>query len=131
MFPNRTVNIVNRLGIKFYWRNIYFSGFRELKIQPSYRPIALSGVLGKLFQEILNKRLLRFLESKKLRSPFQYGFRKRRNTGQPLLDLQKEINEVLAVVHLLYCINYSKSFPRIFFDPFNNKTVNWFTYSER
>ena len=35
----------------------------------SYRPIALSSVLGKLFQKILNKRLLRFLESNNILSP--------------------------------------------------------------
>ena len=37
---------------------------------------ALSNVLGKLSQEIFNKRLPRFLESKNLLSLFQYGIRK-------------------------------------------------------
>jgi len=36
----------------------------------SYRPIALSSALSKLFQKILNKRLFWFLEANNLRSPF-------------------------------------------------------------
>ena len=42
----------------------------------SLRPIALSSVLGKLFQKILNKRLLWYLEFDNVLSPSQYGLRK-------------------------------------------------------
>jgi len=49
----------------------------------SYRPIALTSVLGKLFQENLNKRLTWYFEHNNILSLFQYGFRKGRDT--PLL----------------------------------------------
>jgi len=59
----------------------------------SFRPITLTSVLGKLFQKILNKRLTWYLEYNNILSPFQYGFRKGRNTLQALTDLQQQINK--------------------------------------
>lgn len=81
----------------------------------SYRPIALSSVLGKLFQKILNKRLLWYLESNNILSPFQYGFRKGRNTIQPLYDLQSQINDVTNNKSSLYSIFFDlqEAFPRV------------------
>ena len=89
----------------------------------SYRPIALSSVLGKLFQKILNKRLLWFLESNNLLSPFQYGFRKGRNTAQALLDLQNEINEAFLHKSSLYSIFFDlqEAFPRVWRQHIINK----------
>ena len=81
----------------------------------SYRPIALSSVLGKLFQKILNKRLYWFLESNNFLSPVQYGFRKSRNSSQALLDLQSEINEATLHNSCLYSIFFDlqEAFPRV------------------
>lgn len=59
--------------------------------------LALSSVLRKSFQKILNECLLWFLESNNLLFFFQYSFCKERNTAQTLLDFQSEIND--ATLH--------------------------------
>ena len=102
--------------------NRHHTSFLETKLWPissclisAHRPIALSSVLGKLFQKILNKRLLWYLESNNILSPFQYGFRKGRSTIQPLLDLQNEINESSLSKSCLYSIFFDlqEAYPRV------------------
>ena len=70
----------------------------------SYRPIALTSVIGKLFQKILNKRLFWFLESNNLLSPTQYGFRKGHITLQALTDLNLQIEKALRSYSYLFSI---------------------------
>jgi len=81
----------------------------------SYHPVALSSVLGKLIQKILNKRLFWYLELKNLLSPAQYGFRKDRNNSQALFDLQNEINVPSPVNSYLYSVffDHQEAFPHI------------------
>ena len=81
----------------------------------SYRPIALTSVLGKLFQKILNKRLFWYLESNNHLSPAQYGFRKGRNTSHALADLQTQINNATDSNSCLYSIFFDlqEAFPRV------------------
>ena len=62
----------------------------------SYRPIALTSCLCKLMEKMINTRLVWYLESKKLLSPNQYGFRKNRSTLDPLLKLSNEIQEAFG-----------------------------------
>ena len=59
----------------------------------SYRPISLTSCVCKLMEKILNARLVHFLESQNLLSPFQFGFRKARSTLEPLTKLQSHIYE--------------------------------------
>lgn len=63
----------------------------------------------------LNKRLLWFIESNSLLSSVQYGFRKGRNTTQPLLDFQIEINKAALHKSALYLVLFylRKAFPRV------------------
>ena len=53
----------------------------------SYRPIALTSCVCKLMEKMINSRLVWHLETNKLLSPFQFGFRKNRSTLDPLLRL--------------------------------------------
>ena len=46
--------------------------------------------------KIINKRLFWYLETEDLLSPFQYGFRKNRNTDQAFLELQSQIKEAFS-----------------------------------
>ena len=48
---------------------------KDPKLTASYRPIALTSVLCKTFERMVNLRLVFHLESKKLISPCQFGFR--------------------------------------------------------
>ena len=90
------------------WKTVIILPFLKPNADPtipaSYRPIAQSSVLGKLFQKILNKRLFWYLQSNNILSPFQYGFRKGRGTTQPLLDLQNEISQSSSPKSSLYSI---------------------------
>jgi len=73
--------------------------------QPTnYRPISLTSVLGKLYEKILNKRLVWYLESNNLLNQHQYGFRKNRSTIHALLDLQMNIHKAFVNRGHLYTV---------------------------
>src|SRR6201990_778476 len=56
--------------------------------QPSNcRPISLTSVLSKVFESILNRKIWKHLNSSNLISDRQYGFRKKRSTGDLLFFL--------------------------------------------
>ncbi|XP_055940827.1 uncharacterized protein LOC129971257 [Argiope bruennichi] len=60
--------------------------------EPSnYRPIALTSCLCKVFEKMVNARLVHILEEKEFISPFQSGFRKNRSTIDNLLALETDI----------------------------------------
>ena len=57
----------------------------------NYRPISLTSCLCKLFERMINKRLIWFLESKGILSKQQSGFRKHRSTIDHLVKLENDI----------------------------------------
>lgn len=63
----------------------------------SYRPIALTSCLCKLFEKMINCRLIHFLESNKLLDPRQCGFREGRSTIDHLVRIEAQIRE--AFIH--------------------------------
>ena len=60
-----------------------------------YRPISLLSCIGKLAERIIKNRLYGFLESNKLLSHAQSGFRNSRGTGDNLLFMTQKIQESL------------------------------------
>lgn len=74
----------------------------------SYRPISLLSSIGKIFEKIINEKLLFFIESSGIFPNHQFGFRKEHNTVQSLVrirnlvtknfDLQKSTGMVLLDV---------------------------------
>ena len=50
----------------------------------NYRPIAITSILCKVMESLINKKLLHFFESSSSLSDHQYGFRKARSTGDLL-----------------------------------------------
>ena len=101
------------------WKLAYILPLLKPNMDPScpesYRPIALTSVMGKLFQKIINKRLLWFLDQNNLLSPLQYGFRKGRNTIQALSDLQNQIEQAFLSKAPLYTIFFDlqQAYPRV------------------
>ena len=70
---------------------IYKSGDKE---NPSnYRRITVSNCLGKLFNTILNKQIVTYLETNKLLSDTQLGFRPGRRTTDHIFLLKTIINK--------------------------------------
>lgn len=70
----------------------------------SYRPIALTSCICKLFEKILNRRLVRYLMEKKLISEAQAGFMKGKSTLDNLVALEKEVHETFIKKQYLITI---------------------------
>ena len=81
----------------------------------NYRPIALTCILSKVFETLLNSHFLDHLESHSLLSDHQYGFRRSRSTGDILsyltdlwLSTLKNYGETWVVA-----LDISKAFDRV------------------
>ena len=81
----------------------------------NYRPIALTSCLSKVFESILNRKILKHLSTHNLLSDRQYGFRKGRSTGDLLAFLTeswsssfRNFGETFAVA-----LDISKAFDRV------------------
>ena len=61
----------------------------------NYRPISLLSCLNKLFEKILCKRLVRFLEINHILFDYQFGFRKLHSTTLGLIEFTDNIRKVL------------------------------------
>lgn len=59
----------------------------------NYRPIALLPSLSKVFEIIINNRLICFLENKNILVPNQYGFRSNKSTSSAVLNLVQSISD--------------------------------------
>ena len=57
----------------------------------SYRPISLTSTICKIFEKMVNSRLMWYLESEKKLSKCQYGFRPNRSTMDPIASLTTNI----------------------------------------
>lgn len=69
---------------------------KDPELVQSYRPIALTSCLCKLFERMANNRLVWYLETKDLLSNRQFGFRKNRSTLDPLLLLSRKIQNAFS-----------------------------------
>lgn len=58
----------------------------------NYRLVSVLTVLSKIFEKIVNKRLVAFLKSNKLIHNNQYGFRKNTGTQAAVTDMINRIN---------------------------------------
>lgn len=57
----------------------------------NYRPISLLPIISKVLEKLMNNRLKKFLETKNLLSPNQYGFRSGRSTEDAVLMVTDDI----------------------------------------
>ena len=80
---------------------------KDATVPSNYRPIALTSCVCKTFERMVNDRLVWFLESKKLITSVQCGFRKRRSTLDHLVRLEALIRE--GFVRRQHCVG-------VFFD---------------
>ena len=66
------------------------------ELPSSYRPIALLQCIGKLMENMVGERAKYLAEKENLLSPSQYGFRTRRSTIDPIIELEHEIRVARA-----------------------------------
>lgn len=66
---------------------------RNPLLPTSFRPISLTSCMGKLFERMINNRLMWFLEKENILVPYQSGFRKGRSTMDHLVALENSIQE--------------------------------------
>ncbi|MBJ5584688.1 reverse transcriptase family protein, partial [Salmonella enterica subsp. enterica serovar Typhimurium] len=69
---------------------------KDPAIPSNYRPIALTSCLCKLLERMVNARLMWFLETNKILSPHQCGFRRHRSSIDHLLRLETSIREAFV-----------------------------------
>ena len=81
----------------------------------NYRPIALTCVLSKIFETLLNSHFLDHLESHSLLSDHQYGFRRSRSTGDILSYLTDLWSSALRNFgeSCVVALDISKAFDRV------------------
>ncbi|KAK4327289.1 hypothetical protein Pmani_002230 [Petrolisthes manimaculis] len=104
--------LYNRIWVE----GVFPSGWRVATILPfpkpckdssvalNYRPIALTSCLCKLFEKMVNVRLVYFLERGDFLSPSQSGFRKHRSTTDSLVRLEAAACEAFARHQHLVCV---------------------------
>lgn len=106
--PSCALSSLLALYNKFWTTGFFPSEWRKAVILPflkpgksvrhlqDYRPIALTSCLCKLFEKMVNRRLMWHLEFHGLLSPLQFGYRKNRSTLDPLLRLEQFIRTAFS-----------------------------------
>ena len=81
----------------------------------SYRPIALTACLCKLFERMVKNRLEWYLEANKLINPLQSGFRKQRCTTDHVVRLQDAVHKAINTGKhtLAVFLDFSKAFDMV------------------
>ena len=69
---------------------------KDFKICKNYRQIALINCLCKILEKIINVRIIWFLESNKIISPYQSGFRKNGSSVDHIIQLQNTVRQKIA-----------------------------------
>lgn len=89
----------------------------------NYRPIAITSILCKIMERVLNNRLLAHLESNELLSDNQYGFRKGRSTGDLLIYVTHLLSEALEGhgEAITVSLDISKAYDRVWHEALLSK----------
>ena len=93
----------------------------------NYRPIAVLMNIGKIFESIIQKRLLNYFENRGFLSANQFGFRKARNTELAVFTLIDRIMPAFEKKSFAICIflDYSACFDTISRDILLKKLVKY------
>ena len=89
----------------------------------NYRPVAITSVICKIMERVLNNRLLAYLEANELLSDGQYGFRTGRSTGDLLVYATHIWSEALEGhgEAIAVSLDISKAFDRVWHEALLSK----------
>ena len=84
----------------------------------NYRPISLTSIMMKIFERIIRKQLVNFLNVNNLLNPTQHGFRQGRSCLSALLNVYDNILSMLSSAKNDSCIDmiyldYAKAFDKV------------------
>lgn len=81
----------------------------------AYRPITIASYIGKIFERVLQKRLLQFCQSEKIIDEAQEGFLPQRNTSRYLYKMSASIAEARRrrMTAMLLFIDFEKAFDSV------------------
>ena len=57
----------------------------------NYRPISFLSVFSKIFEKLMHRRMYKFLETRSILYPSQFGFRVKHSTSHALINITEEI----------------------------------------
>ena len=96
--------------------------------QPSsYRPISLLPIAGKVFEALVNKSLVQFLEAHHLLSDLQFGFRHSRSTADLLAYVNEHVSRILdkAGETRSVSLDISKAFDKVWHQGLLHKLLSY------
>lgn len=93
----------------------------------SYRPIALLSVLSKIFEKIINKRLVQFIDNSDIIPDIQFGFRRQHSTTHALTHLHNHIKQGLdtKLTTGILSFDIEKAFDRVWQFGLIYKMIKW------
>ena len=92
-----------------------FKNVGERSTAKSYRPVSLLSVVGKVFEKLVNNRIVNHLEKCGLFSDFQYGFRSFRSTADLLTVISDRIARAFnrSAATPAVAVDISEAFDRV------------------
>ena len=92
-----------------------FKNVGERSTAKNYRPVSLLSVVSKVFEKLVNNRIVDHLENCGLFSDFQYGFRSSRSTADLLIVAYDRIAKAFnrSGATRAVALDISKAFDRV------------------
>ena len=92
-----------------------FKNVGERSTAKNYRPVSLLSVVSKVFEKLVNNRIVDYLEKCDLFSDFQYGFRSSRSTADLLTVVSDRIASAFnrSRATRAVTLDISKAFDRV------------------
>ena len=87
----------------------------ERSIAKNYRPVSVPSVVGKIFEKLVNNKIVNHLEKCRLFSDFQYDFRSSRSTADLLTVVSDRIAKAFnrSGATRAVALDISKAFDRV------------------
>ena len=119
---------------KSFKEDIFPEALKEAVIKPiykagnhadinNYRPIAILNIISKIYEKIMKKRLIEFINKNNILTNCQYGFRKGCSTTQAVIDCVHQIEQEkkLGNIPIGILLDFKKAFDSIDHDILLNK----------